>query len=134
MWIVRLALRRPYTTAVMCFLVLLMGALSVQRMLVDIFPSIDIPVVAVVWTYNGLSPEEMDRRVVTASERPMSTAVNGISRIESQSIQGVGVLRVYFQTGTDLGGAIAQIQSVSSTILRMLPRDHTTVGGPVQCR
>ena len=106
MWIVRLALRRPYTTAVMCLLVLLMGTLSIQRMAVDIFPSIDIPVVAVVWQYGGLPPEEMERRVVTISERAMSTTVNGIERIESQSIQGVGLLRVYFQPGTDIGAAI----------------------------
>jgi CzcA family heavy metal efflux pump len=121
MWIVRLALRRPYTTAVMCLLVLLMGLLSVQRMLVDIFPTIDIPVVAVVWTYGGLSPQEMEQRVVTISERSMSTTVNGIQRIESQSIQGMGLLRVYFQPGTDIGSAIAQINAVSSAVLRILP-------------
>ncbi|HEX9081663.1 MAG TPA: efflux RND transporter permease subunit, partial [Holophagaceae bacterium] len=121
MWIVRLALRRPYTTAVMCLLVLLMGLLSVQRMLVDIFPTIDIPVVAVVWTYGGLSPEEMEQRVVTISERSMSTTVNGIQRIESQSVAGMGLLRVYFQPGTDIGSAIAQINAVSSAVLRILP-------------
>jgi CzcA family heavy metal efflux pump len=125
MWIVRLALRRPYTTAVMCLLVLLMGILSVLRMPVDIFPSIDIPVVAVVWQYGGLPPEEMERRVVTVSERAMSTTVNGIERIESQSIQGIGLLRVYFQPGTDIGSAIAQISAVNSTILRILPPGMT---------
>jgi CzcA family heavy metal efflux pump len=125
MWIVRLALRRPYTTAVMCLLVLMMGVLSIQRMAVDIFPSIDIPVVAVVWQYAGLAPEEMERRVVTISERAMSTTVNGIERIESQSIQGIGLLRVYFQPGTDIGAAIAQISAVSGTILRILPPGMT---------
>jgi len=125
MWIVRLALRRPYTVAVMCLLVLLMGVLSMQRMLVDIFPSIDIPVVTVVWSYGGLSAEEMEKRVVSISERAMSTTVNGIERIESQSIQGVGILRVYFQPNTDIGAAIAQISSVSSTILRILPPGMT---------
>ncbi|WP_306591159.1 efflux RND transporter permease subunit [Geothrix sp. 21YS21S-4] len=125
MWIVRLALRRPYTTAVMCLLVLLMGVLSVQRMLVDIFPSIDIPVVAVVWQYNGLSPEEMERRMVTISERSLSTTVNGIERIESQSIQGVGLMKVYFQSGTDIGAAIAQISAVSGTVLRIMPPGAT---------
>lgn len=125
MWIVRLALRRPYTIAVMCLLLLLMGGLSMRRMLVDIFPSIDIPVVTVVWSYGGLTPEEMERRVVSISERAMSTTVNGIERIESQSIQGVGILRVYFQPGTDIGAAIAQISSVSSTILRILPPGMT---------
>jgi multidrug efflux pump subunit AcrB len=125
MWIVRLALRRPYTTAVMCLLVLLMGVLSVQRMLVDIFPSIDIPVVAVVWQYNGLSPEEMERRVVGISERSLSTTVNGVERIESQSLQGIGLMKVYFQPGTDIGAAIAQISAVSGTILRILPPGAT---------
>ncbi|MBP1628170.1 MAG: acriflavin resistance protein [Holophagaceae bacterium] len=121
MWIVRLALRRPYTVAVMCLLILLMGLLSMSRMQVDIFPSIDIPVVAVVWSYNGMSPEEMERRVVGISERSMSTTVNGIERIESQSIQGVGVIKVYFQPGTDIGAAIAQISAVSSAGTRMMP-------------
>ncbi|MBI1751730.1 MAG: efflux RND transporter permease subunit [Acidobacteria bacterium] len=125
MWIVRLALRRPYTTAVMCLLVLMMGMLSIQRMAVDIFPSIDIPVVAVVWQYGGLSPEEMERRVVTISERAMSTTVNGIERIESQSIQGIGLLRVYFQPGTDIGAAIAQISAISGPILRIMPPGMT---------
>ncbi|BDU73454.1 efflux RND transporter permease subunit [Mesoterricola silvestris] len=125
MWIVRLALRRPYTIAVMCVLFLLMGALSMRRMQVDIFPSIDIPVVTVVWSYNGLTPEEMERRVVNVTERAMSTTVNGIERIESQSIQGVAILRVYFQPGTDIGGAIAQIGSVTNTILRILPPGMT---------
>ena len=95
------------------------------RMPVDIFPSIDIPVVAVVWSYGGLSPEEMERRVVGVSERTMSTTVNGIERIDSQSIQGVGILRVYFQAGTDIGAAIAQISSSCSTVLRVLPPGMT---------
>src|SRR3954463_5616148 len=105
MWIVRLALRRPYTIAVMSFLILLLGALSVTRMVVDIFPAIDIPVVAVVWSYPGLPAEDMERRVVLISERAFSTTVNGVQRIESQSIPGIGLLKVYFQPGTDIGGA-----------------------------
>ena len=121
MWIVRLALRRPYTVAVLCLLVMLMGFLSIRRMAVDIFPSIDIPVVAVVWSYNGLAPEEMEGRVVTTCERAISGNVNGIQRIESQSIQGVGVLRIYFQPGADIGASIAQISTVCGSILRFLP-------------
>ncbi len=121
MWLVRLALRRPYTIAVSCLLIMILGVLSLARMTVDIFPVIDIPVVAVVWTYPGLSAQDMERRVVLISERAYSTTVNGISRIESQSIPGVGLLRVYFQPGTDIGAAIAQISSVSSTILRIAP-------------
>src|SRR5690349_7003689 len=121
MWIVRLALRRPYTIAVMALLILVLGTLSLTRMIVDIFPAIDIPVVAVVWNYPGLSAEEMERRVVIISERGFSTTVNGIERIESQSIPGIGLLKVYFQPGTDIGAAIAQISAVSSTILRLTP-------------
>lgn len=121
MWIVRLALRRPYTVAVMCLLILVLGTLSATRMIVDIFPAIDIPVVVVVWNYPGLSPEDMERRVVLISERAYSTTVNGIQRIESQSIPGVGLLKVYFQPGSDIGAAISQISSVSSTILRIAP-------------
>src|SRR5512135_241713 len=121
MWLVRLALRRPYTVAVMALLILVLGALSVSRMVVDIFPAIDIPVVVVVWNYPGLSPEDMERRVVLISERAYSTTVNGIQRIESQSIPGVGLLKVYFQPGSDIGAAIAQISSVSFTILRIAP-------------
>src|SRR5277367_1956873 len=113
MWIVELALRRPYTVAVMAILIMVMGVLSLTRMVVDIFPAIDIPVVAVVWSYPGLPAEDMERRVVLISERAFSTTVNGISRIESQSMPSVGMLKVYFQPDTDIGGAIAQISSVT---------------------
>ena len=125
MWIVRLALRRPYTIAVMSFLMLLLGGLCLAEMLVDIFPAIDIPVVGVVWNYPGLSAEDMERRVVLISERAFSSTVGGISRIESESIPGVGLLRVYFEPGADIGAAIAQISSVSSTILRITPPGMT---------
>src|SRR5207237_1210078 len=121
MWIVRLALRLPYTIAVMALLILVLGTLSLTRMIVDIFPAIDIPVVLVLWNYPGLSAEEMERRVVIISERAYSTTVNGIERIESQSIPGVGLLRIYFQPGTEIGAAIAQISSSSSTSLRIAP-------------
>src|SRR5689334_7053530 len=87
---VRLSLRRPYTAAITALLIALLGVLSVTRMIVDIFPIVDIPVVLVVWNYPGLSASDMERRVVLISERAMSTTVNGISRIESQAIPGVG--------------------------------------------
>src|SRR5579862_5334199 len=119
--LVRLALRRPYTSAIAAMLVVLLGVLSVTRMIVDIFPVIDIPVVLVVWNYPGLTTEDMERRVVFISERAYSTTVNGISRIESQSIPSIGILKVYFQPGTDIGGAIAQISSVNNSILRSAP-------------
>lgn len=121
MWIVRLALRRPYTIAVMAMLILVLGSLSASRMIVDIFPVINIPVVVVVWNYPGLSPEDMERRIVLISERAYSTTVNGISRIESQSIPGTGVLKIYFHTDTEIGAAISQIASVSNTLLRSAP-------------
>jgi multidrug efflux pump subunit AcrB len=125
MWIVRLALRRPYTVAVMCVLILVMGILSLTRMVVDIFPAIDIPVVAVVWNYPGLSAQDMERRVVLISERGFSTTVNNIERIESQSIPGIGILKIYFQPGVDIGSAIAQINALTSTILRIAPPGMT---------
>ncbi len=121
MWIVRLALRRPYTIAVAAILILLLGVMAINSMLVDIFPVIDIPVVGVVWNYPGLSAEEMEKRVVFLSERGITTTVNGISKIESESIPGIGLLRIYFQPGTEIGAAIAQISSVSSTSLRSMP-------------
>ena len=121
MWIVRLALRRPYTVAVMSLLILVMGILSVTRMIVDILPSIDIPVVIVVWNYPGLSPEDMERRVVIIAERAYSTTVNGIERIESESIPSTGLIKIYFHPGTEIGAAIAQINSVSNTLLRIAP-------------
>src|ERR1700749_5149790 len=125
MWLVRLALRRPYTVAVMCILILVMGILSLTRMIVDIFPTIDIPVVAVVWNYPGLNAQDMERRVVLISERGFSTTVNGIERIESRSIPGIGLLKIYFQPATDIGAAIAQISSVSASILRITPPGMT---------
>jgi multidrug efflux pump subunit AcrB len=121
MWIVRLALRRPYTIAVMALFIMFMGFLSMSRMIADIFPTIDIPVVMVVWAYGGLSPQEMERRVILIAERSYSTSVNGIERIESQSLPGIGLMKIYFQPGTEVGGAIAQISASSGPILRIMP-------------
>jgi len=121
MWIVRLALRRPYTIAVLCSLIAIFGVLTASRMKTDILPAIDIPVVIVVWNYPGLSAEDMERRVVFISERAMSTTVNGITRIDSQSMNSLGILKVYFEPGSDIGGAIAQIVSVSLTASRIMP-------------
>ena len=118
---VRLALRRPYTAAIAAMLIALLGVLSITRMIVDIFPVIDIPVVLVAWNYPGLSAEDMERRVNLISERSYSTTVNGISRIESQAIPGVGLLKIYFQPGTDIGGAIAEISAASNTALHNAP-------------
>src|SRR3989454_2041521 len=121
MWIVRLALRRPYTIAVLCAMIAIFGVLSASRMRTDILPAIDIPVVIVVWNYPGLSAEDMERRVVFISERAMSTTVSGITRIDSQSMSSLGILKVYFEPDSDIGGAIAQIVSVSLTASRIMP-------------
>jgi multidrug efflux pump subunit AcrB len=123
--LVRLSLRRPYTAAIAAILILLMGGLAASRMLVDIFPAINIPVVLVAWDYPGLSAEDMERRVVLVSERAYSTTVNGIERIESESIPGIGILKVYFQQGTDIGAAIAQISAVNNSVLRVVPPGMT---------
>src|SRR5215470_15712578 len=97
MWIVKLALRRPYTFVVMAFLIAILGATAIVSMPVDIFPYIDIPVVSVVWNYSGISPEEMEKRFVTIYERTLTTTVNDIEHIESQSYSGVSITRIFFQ-------------------------------------
>ena len=125
MWIVRLALRRPYTIAVAALVLVMAGVLSLRGMLIDIFPSIDIPVVAVVWSYNGLSAEEMERKVTFLTERALSTTVNGISSIESQSLPGISLLRIHFQEGVDIGISIAQVVSICNTIVRGMPPGMT---------
>jgi multidrug efflux pump subunit AcrB len=121
MELVRLALRRPYTVAVLSLLVLLLGVLAASRMIVDFFPKINIPVVFVGWQYAGLSAEEMERRVVIISERAYSTTVSGIERIESNCIPGIGLVKVFFHPGMDIGAAIAQINAINGTVLRILP-------------
>src|SRR5215831_21355492 len=121
MWIVRLALRRPYTVAVFSALIFIAGVLTAGRMRTDIFPSIDIPVVIVVWNYPGLSAEDMERRIVLISERAYSTTVDGITHIESQSIAGIGLLKLYFEPDADIGTAIAQVTAISLTATRIMP-------------
>jgi multidrug efflux pump subunit AcrB len=121
MWIVRLALRRPYTVLVGVLAVLLFGVLSIERLKRDVLPNIDIPVVIVIWNFPGLSAEDMETRVVFITERALSTTVSGIERIESQALSGVGISRVYFEEGTNIGAAIAQINAVCNTVLRILP-------------
>ena len=96
MWIVRLALRRPYTFVVVALLLVVLGVVTVQRMPTDIFPNVDIPVVTVIWSFTGIAPEDMEKRVVTVSERAFTTTVNDIEHMESQSMYGVGVIKVFF--------------------------------------
>lgn len=121
MWIVRLALRRPFTVAAFCLVVLLLGALSAATTDVDIFPAINIPVVVVVWNYPGMSAEDLESRVTFISERSISTSVSGVTRIDSQTIDSTSVLRVYFETGSDIGSAIAQITAASLSASRVMP-------------
>src|SRR2546425_11126682 len=105
MWIVRLALRRPYTIAVLCSLIAIFGLLSTTRMKTDILPAIDIPVVIVVWNYPGLSADDMERRGVFINERALSTTGGGISRIDPPSLKNIRILKGYFEPGSDIGGA-----------------------------
>jgi len=125
MWIVRLALRKPYTFTVMAILILVMGAVSYVSMPKDIFPSIDIPVVSVIWSYGGLPPQEMERRFVTISERAMNTTVNDIEHQESQSFNGVAVIKVFFQPNVKIEQAVAQVTAISQTLLKIFPPGAT---------
>src|SRR5713101_1127845 len=121
MWIVRLALRRPYTFVVLALLIAVLGVASILTMLVDVFPSIDIPVVTVIWSYSGLSPTEMQNRIVNVSERAFTTTVNGIEHIESVSLRGTAVTRLYFQPNVPIAAAIAQVNAQAQQIVRALP-------------
>jgi len=120
-WIVRLALRRPYTFVVMAVLIAIMGVLTIINTPKDIFPYINIPVACVVWSYTGLSPQEMADRVVTIDERAMTTTVNDIEHMESTSYSGVAVIRMFFQPGAKIETALAQMTVTSQIILRSLP-------------
>ena len=121
MWIVRLALRRPYTFVVMSVAILLLGVVSIITMPIDIFPYIDIPVVSMVWNYAGMSPSEMESRILTVFERGMTTTVNDIEHIESQSYYGVSVVRVYFQPNVKIEMAMSQISAIANVVMRAMP-------------
>jgi multidrug efflux pump subunit AcrB len=121
MWIVRLALRSPYTFTVMALLIVILGLLAGLNMAKDIFPAIEIPVVSVLWQYNGLTPEEMEARIVTISERAMTTTVNDIEHQESQSFAGLGLIKIFFQPGTSVDAAVAQVTAINQTVLRVMP-------------
>src|SRR5918911_1254682 len=115
MWIVRLALGRPYTFVVMAILISILGGWAITTMAVDIFPYIDIPVVSVLWVYSGLSPEEMEKRVLTPFERSMTSNVNDIEHIESQAYNGYAAVRVYFHPNVNVDMAIAQTSATINT-------------------
>jgi multidrug efflux pump subunit AcrB len=125
MWIVRLALNRPYTFLVMSVLILLLGLFSILRTPVDIFPSIDIPVVTVIYQYNGISAEEMERRIVTVAERTFSSFVNDIEHMESQSMKGISLIKIFFHPEAKVEAAVAQLAAISATILRIMPPGMT---------
>ena len=121
MWIVRLALGRPYTFVVMAVLIAILGGSAIVRMPVDIFPYIDIPIVSVLWVYNGLSPEEMEKRVLTPFERSLTSNVNDIEHIESQAYNGYAAVKIYFHPNVKVDMAVAQTTATMNTALRQMP-------------
>jgi multidrug efflux pump subunit AcrB len=123
--IVRIALTRPYTFVVTAFLILIFGAMSALRTPTDILPNIGIPVVAAVWSYNGMSPADMSGRVIYYYERTLSAQVNDIAHIESQSMFGYGVVKIFFQPGVNINSALAQVTAASQTVLKYLPAGIT---------
>ena len=125
MWIVRLALRRPYTFAVLALVLLILGPLVAFTTPTDIFPNINIPVVAMVWHYTGLSPEEMANRITVLSERSLTTTVNNIEHIESQSLNGIAVIKIFFQPKVNIASAVAQVTAIAQTQVRQLPPGTT---------
>jgi multidrug efflux pump subunit AcrB len=125
MWIVQLALRRPYTFVVMAILIVVMGAVAIVRTPTDIFPNINIPVVSIIWSYNGLVPKEMSDRIISVTERNLTTVVDNIEHVESQSLYGIAVVKVFLQPTASLDRAVAQITASSQTQLRQLPPGTT---------
>ena len=125
MWIVALALRRPYTFVVVALLLLILGPIVIYRTPTDIFPNIDIPVVSILWSYSGLDPEDMANRIVSLTERSLTTTVDDIEHSESQSLNGIAVVKVFFQPHANIEKAIAQITAISQTQLRQLPAGTT---------
>src|SRR5438128_8763081 len=121
MWIVRLALRRTFRFVVVALLIAVLGVVSIYRMSTDIFPSIDIPVVSVVWQYSGMPAAEVETRIILINERVLTASVNDIEHIESQSLDGVGVIRVYFQPGAKIAEAEAQVTATCQTLLKIMP-------------
>ncbi|HEY5054855.1 MAG TPA: efflux RND transporter permease subunit [Acidobacteriaceae bacterium] len=122
MWIVRLALQRPYTFAVLALLLFFLGPVVILRMPVDIFPNIDIPVVSIIWQYQGLSPQQLSDRIVVQFDRIITTTVNDIEHTESQTLNGISVTKVYFQPGVNISQAVAQITAVGQTAIRAYPQ------------
>ena len=125
MWIVRLALRRPYTFVVGAIVLLLLTPFVLLRTPTDIFPAINIPVVSIIWQYAGLSAQEVEQRIVYNCERPLTTTVNDIEHLESSSFNGVGIIKVFLQPGASVDAGVAQVTAICQTMLRSLPPGTT---------
>src|SRR3954464_8807827 len=125
MWLVLLALRRPYTFVCVAILTLVFGIVAIIRMPIDIFPSINVPVVSMLWAYGGLSPKEMEQRIVAVAERVYSSYVNDIEHIESQSLNGQSIIKVYFQPDANVGTGMAQLAAASQGVTRQMPPGTT---------
>src|SRR5262245_37626056 len=121
MWIVRVALARPYTFVVLALLIFIVSPVVILRTPTDVFPNVDIPVVAVAWQFTGLNPEEMEGRITTVFERVLTTTVDDIEHIESTTVNGQSMIKIFFQPRANLAKANAQVTAVSQTILRQLP-------------
>jgi multidrug efflux pump subunit AcrB len=121
MWIVEVALRRPYTFLVMALLILLATPLALLKMSTDIFPEINIPVISIVWTYTGLSAQEVGNRITAVNERSLTTTVNDIEHIESESLSGFSIIKIFFQPNANIPTAIAQVVAIEQAQLRQLP-------------
>src|SRR6185503_1338681 len=125
MWIVRLALTHTYTFVVVALLIAVLGAVSIYRMSTDIFPEINIPVVSVVWQFTGMPADEIESRIILITERVLTASVNDIEHIESQSLDGVGVIRIYFQPGAAIAEAETQVTATCQTLLKIMPPGTT---------
>src|SRR6266567_770777 len=134
MWIVRLALRRTYTFVVVALLIAVLGAVSIYRMSTDILPEIDIPVVTVVWQYTGMPADEIETRIIYINERVLTASVNDIEHIESQSLDGVGVIRVYFHPGAKIAGAAPRGRKAAPDHGRYRPGRHVRPRGVARRR
>ena len=122
MWLVRIALSRPYTFIVLALFLTIIGVLSILRMPTDIFPSVEIPVVSVIWSYKGLPPDDMANRITSIFERAVTTTVNSIEHIESESLIGINVIKLFFQPDVDIGVALSEVTAISQTLLKVLPQ------------
>ena len=125
MWIVRLALRRPYTFVVLSLLILILGITVILRTPTDIFPNVNIPVVTVIWGYAGLSPEQMGDRIDSVFERAVTTTVDNIEHLETQAVTGISVTKIYFHPGVNVETGVAQVTAISQTLLRTFPPGTT---------